>query len=138
MHNVWRRDAPMKHTAGRKTKEMHNVWRRDAPMKHTARRKTKEVLNTEYGSKVRIQIEEDWHVMIQIIGHVSEPSKIIVEDCIIMRWRPHMMLQMAHTGLVSLAEYGTKSVVMGVVTFIFQVQQAQPKRNAVQMVFCHL
>ena len=95
-------------------------------------------LNTEYGSKVRIQIEEDWHVMIQIIGLGSEPSKIIVEDCIIMRWRPHMMLQMAHTGLVSLAKYGTKSVVMGVVTFIFQVQQAQPKRNAVQMVFCHL
>ena len=95
-------------------------------------------LNTEYGSKVRIQIEEDWHVMIQITGHMSELHKIIEEDCIIMRWRPHMMLQMAHTGLVSLAEYGTKSVVMGVVTFIFQVQQAQPKRNAVQMVFCHL
>ena len=106
---------------------MHNVWRRDALS-----------LNTEYGSKVRIQIEEDWHVMIQITGHMSELHKIIEEDCIIMRWRPHMMLQMAHTGLVSLAEYGTKSVVMGVVTFIFQVQQAQPKRNAVQMVFCHL
>ena len=57
------------------------------------------------------------------------PLKIIEGGCITMKWRPQMIRQMAHTLSISLADCGIKNVIMGVVVFTYQVQQALPKRN---------
>jgi hypothetical protein len=55
-----------------------------------------------------------------------------------MKWQLSSILQVAHTYIISLVGYGMKNVVMGVGTFICQVQQVQQKRNFVQMVLCLL
>jgi hypothetical protein len=56
----------------------------------------------------------------------------------LMKWQLSLILQVAHTFIISLAGYGMKNVVMGVGTFICQVQQVPQKRNVVQMVLCLL
>jgi hypothetical protein len=45
-----------------------------------------------------------------------------------MKWQLSLILQVAHTYIISLAGYGMKNVVMGVCTFICQVQQV-PQKN---------
>ncbi len=55
-----------------------------------------------------------------------------------MKWQLSLILQVAHTYIISLAGYGMKNVVMGVGTFIGHVQQVPQKRNVVQMVLCLL
>jgi hypothetical protein len=55
-----------------------------------------------------------------------------------MTWQLSLILQIAHTYIISLAGYGMKNVVMGVGTCICQVQQVPQKRYVVQMVLCLL
>jgi hypothetical protein len=49
-----------------------------------------------------------------------------------------LILHVPHTYIISLAGYGMKNVVMGVVIFICRVNQVPQKRNVVQMVLCLL
>jgi hypothetical protein len=44
-----------------------------------------------------------------------------------MTWQLSLILQVAHTYIISLVGYGTKNVVMGVGTFICQVHQVPQK-----------
>jgi hypothetical protein len=55
-----------------------------------------------------------------------------------MTWQLSLILQVAHTYIISLAGYGMKNVVMGVGTFICRVYEVPQKRNVVQMVLCLL
>ncbi len=73
-------------------------------------------------SKLLILIKEDW----QESNHFF------------MTWQLSLILQVAHTHIISLAGYGAKNIVMGVGTFICQIHQVQKKRNVVQMVLCLL
>ncbi len=80
------------------------------------------IQRTDDRSKLLILIKEDW----------QESNRFF------MTWQLSLILQVAHTYIISLAGYGVKNVVMGVGAFICQVQQVQQKRNVVQMVLCLL
>jgi hypothetical protein len=80
------------------------------------------IQQTGYRSKSLILIEEEWQA----------------GNRIFMKWQLSLILQVAHTYIIILAGYGMKNVVMGVGTFICQVQQVPQKRNDVQMVLCLL
>jgi hypothetical protein len=80
------------------------------------------IQHTDDRSKLLILIEEDWQE----------------SNCFLMTWQVGSILQVAHTYIISRANYGMKNVVMGVGTFICQVHQVPQKRNVVQMVLCLL
>ncbi len=76
-----------------------------------------------------------WHQVV-LIQHTDNRSKLLIlikedrqeSNRFFMTWQLSLILQVAHTYIISLAGYRMKNVIMGVGTFICQVHQVPQKK----------